>query len=401
MNQKNQIDKCTACTTCVAHCPVSAATRRFPGPKMLGPARERFRRIKPVEDEALEYCSNCKNCDITCPSGVPVSTINMLAKADTCRNKPGRLRDWLLSHGETLARVAGISSAMANSGMANPLGRRLLKKIGLADRLPPPYAAATFGKSFRALRQRTCPDKVVFFPGCYINYNEPQVGLDLVAVLQANGFEVIVPDKLRCCGSPLVVNGYLQEAQKNAAVNLGLLKQWSDKGVPILTACPSCGLMLKQEYQELFELEGMAEVASRVYDASEFLLALHGQGRLNTGFAPVSGRFLYHAPCHLRAQGIGRPSFDLLQLLPGITVEDADAGCCGLAGNYGFKGDKYAIAMDVGAALFQKVKDNGADAVLSDCGTCRWQIAHATGAKTAHPLSIVRRAYDRAAKQSG
>lgn len=401
MNQKQQIDKCTACSSCVAHCPVSAATRRFPGPKMLGPARERFRRINPTEDESLEYCSNCKNCDITCPSGVPVSTINMLARADYYKNKPGRLRDWLLSHGEALAKMAGVSSAMANAGMTNPLSRLIMKKIGLADRLPPPYAKATFGKRFRALRQRPFPDKAVFFPGCYINYNEPQVGLDLIAVMQMNGYEVIVPDKLRCCGSPLIVNGYLTEARRNAVGNLAALKQWSDKGVPILTACPSCGLMLKQEYRELFELEGVAEVAAHIYDASEFLLELHDRGRLNTAFGTASGRFMYHAPCHLRAQGFGRPSLDLLALLPGIAVEDADAGCCGIAGNYGFKGDKYDIAMDVGAALFQKVKDSGVDAVLSECGTCRWQIAQATGAKTAHPLSILWRAYESAAEKSG
>jgi glycerol-3-phosphate dehydrogenase subunit C len=369
---------------------------------MLGPARERFRRIKKVEDDSLEYCSNCKNCDITCPSGVPVSTINMLAKADYYKTKHKRLRDWLLSHGEALARMAGVSSRMANSGMANPLGRLVLKKIGLADRMPPPsYAASTFNKQFKALRQRPCADKVVFFPGCYINYNDPQVGLDLVAVMQANGYEVLVPDSLRCCGSPLVVNGYLDEARENAVSNLGILKQWTDKGLPVITACPSCGLMLKQEYQELFELESVAAVAARIYDACEFLLELHDQGRLNTSFESGHGRFLYHAPCHLRAQGIGRPGLDLLQLLPGIRVEDADAGCCGLAGSYGFKGDKYEIAMKVGAALFQKVKDSGADAVLSDCGPCRWQIAQATGAKSAHPLFVVRQAYGSLAQQNG
>jgi glycerol-3-phosphate dehydrogenase subunit C len=387
-------DNCTACTSCVAYCPVSAMTRDFHGPKMAGPTLERFRRSGKDSEALLEYCSNCKNCDITCPSGVPVSTLNMLAKAEYYKNHPHRLRDWLLSHGELMAKLGTPAAALTNFGMSNPLSRLVLRKIGIADKLPlPRYAARTFAKQFKSLLQKSYSDKVVFFPGCFINYNDPQVGMDFVAVMQANRYEVIVPDDMVCCGSPLVVNGYLDEAQGNAQLNILELKRWVDKGYPIITCCTSCGLMLKQEYQELFDIESVAVVAAKLYDASEFLLELHDKGRLNTRFKPLTGNYLYHAPCHLRAQGMGRPSLDLLKLLPGIEVVDADAGCCGISGNYGFKDDKYDIAIAVGDALFKKIKQSEADAVISDCGTCRWQIAHATGVKTYHPVSIMRQAY--------
>lgn len=386
-------DKCTACGTCTVYCPVAEAAREYPGPKLIGPALERFRRLRAADDASIEYCSNCKNCDITCPSGVPVSTLNMLAKAEYHKTHKRKLRDWLLAHGELMAKLSSPTAAAANIGMANPLTRGALKKLGITADIPlPRYAAKTFVQQFRKLKQQPSADKVVFFPGCYINYNDPATGLDFVAVMQANGFEVIVPTGLKCCGSPLVAGGYLDEALGNARHNARELKKWTDQGYPVLTSCTSCGLMLKQEYQELFDLPEARDVAGHIHDAGEFLLALHDDGKLRIPFAPVPGRFLYHAPCHLRAQGIGRPSLELLALIPGCEVTDADAGCCGIAGSYGFKQEKAHIARAIGERLFQKIRDAKPDAVLSECGTCRLQIAHNTGVATRHPISILRQA---------
>jgi glycerol-3-phosphate dehydrogenase subunit C len=258
---------------------------------------------------------------------------------------------------------------------------------------PPRYAEAMFVKRFGGLKQVPHDAKVVFFPGCYINYYDPQVGLDFVAVMQRNGYEVVVPDGLRCCGVPLMSNGYLDEAARSGEHNLRILGRWTDEGYPVVACCPSCALMLKREYQELLDLEASHRVAGHIHDAGEFLLGLYDEGKLDTGFTPMSGRFIYHAPCHLRAQGIGRPGLELLRLLPGVEVRDADAGCCGLAGSYGFKKDKAAIARAVGAELFRKIADHGADAAVSECGTCRLQIARGTGVPVRHPVSILRQAY--------
>jgi glycerol-3-phosphate dehydrogenase subunit C len=390
----NSPNDCTACTSCVAQCPVTAATRQFHGPKMVGPALERSRLLGENDWEpSLEYCSNCKNCDITCPSGVPVSTLNMLAKAHYYKTHSHRLRDWILSHGETMAKMGSPTAGLTNLCMSNPLSRMTMRQLGISDKLPlPQYAAQTFMERFNALKQRRSLKKVVFYPGCFINYNEPQVGMDFVDVMQANDYEVIVPQAV-CCSSPLVVNGYLEEAEANARHNVAELKRWIDKGYAAVTCCTSCGLMVKREYQELFDIKEAADVAAKLYDASEFIMELFEQGCLNTRFTQGSGNYLYHAPCHLRAQGIGRPSLDLLSLLPGIEVTDADAGCCGIAGNYGYKAEKYEIAMKIGEPLFEKIRTSGADGVISDCGTCRLQIAHATGAKVFHPISLLRTAY--------
>ncbi len=393
------IDACTTCATCTALCPVAAAVRDFPGPKMAGPAAERLRKAGAPTDAALAYCTNCKTCDITCPAGVPVAAINMRARAEYAPKHGRRLRDWLLAHGEQMAKLALPAQPLANLGMANPVTRRLLKAIGITgNRSLPRYAPRTFRRQFGQLRQQPFADKVVFFPGCFINYNDPQAGLDLVAVLQANHFEVIVPAGLACCGVPLVTGGYLDEAEQAAKRNLAVLADYARKDIPILTACTSCGLMLKQEYRELFAADGAGEVAARTWDAMEFLLSLRDAGRPNTAFRPVTGKYLYHAPCHLRAQGIGRPALELLAAVPGIAVADLDAGCCGIAGSYGFKDDRYEISMAIGQELFARIKAEQADAVLTDCGTCRLQIAHGTGAKALHPVSVLRKAYEPAYK---
>ena len=390
-------DRCTACTSCIAQCPVTAATRKFRGPKMMGPALERMRLSQEDEDPSLDFCSNCKNCDISCPFGVPVSSLNMLARAKQYKKKRQSLRDNMLSHGEQLAKLGASipgMAAMTNLGMA--IGRKsgLLDLVGISSKAPlPSYHSNSFIKQFKKLKQESYPDKVVFFPGCFINYNDPQVGLDFVAVMQKNKFEVIVDDEFVCCGSPLVVNGYLDEAHGNAVKNTGLISKWIEKGYSIITCCTSCGLMLKQEYQELFGLEEVRENARHMYDSMEFLSILQDEGRLNTEFSPVNAHYLYHAPCHLRAQGMGLPALEVLSLIPGFKIENADAGCCGISGNYGFKSDKYDIAMAVGQRLFDTITDAGVDTVVCDCGTCRLQITHGAKVKTVHPVSLLRQAY--------
>lgn len=391
----NDPDRCIACTSCVAYCPVSAVTRKFAGPKMIGPALERFRGVDPNTEFSLEYCANCKNCDISCPNGVPVSTLNMLAKARQYKERRHSLLDWMLAHAETLGNLASPLASLANFGMKNPLTKKILKMIGITDqRSLPEFAPKTFLRQFRALKQESFPDKVVLFPGCYINFYEPGIGMDFVAVMQRNRFEVVVPEGLRCCGSPLAVKGFLDEVEGNARNNLEKIKPWTDRGYPVVTCCTSCGLMLKMEYQELLDIEHTDALAEKTFDASEFLLGLHEQGRLNLDLASLPGRFIYHAPCHLRAQGIGRPSLDLLSLIPGFRIEDADAGCCGQSGTYAFETDKQEISSAVGEAVFRRIRDYAPDAIVSDCSGCRMQLSRGAGFPAVHPLTLLRKSYE-------
>ncbi len=393
-------DKCLACTTCVVHCPVARVTPKFSGPRMIGPAYERFRLLGLHEDETLQYCANCKNCDISCPHGVPVSAINMMARAEQCRKKAPGLRDWIVAHGETMAKwLAPLPAALKNFGMDNPLTRRVLDAIGIAEKSPlPRFAPRAFRSLLRRLRQPAGAKKVAFFPGCYVSIYNPATGIDLVRVLNRAGYAVEAPDGLVCCGLPLISNGFLDEARANAEKNMAVIARCREEGVPVIAACPSCRLMFMQDLREFFpeivERHGEPDVG----DAMRFILGLAEKGEIDLppkreGLIPR--HFIYHAPCHLRAQGQGLPSLDLLRMLPGVTVDNADAGCCGISGSYGFKSEKYAIGQKIGEELFRTIRENAAETVVTECGTCRQQIMHGTGKACLHPVSVLRRILDR------
>ena len=388
-------DACTACTTCMAYCPVTRVTGKFRGPKMTGPAFERFRLLTDLEDDSLGYCSNCKNCDIACPSGVPISTLNMLARAEYCKNSKPPLGDWFVSHGEKIALYTSfIPSFIRNMGMNNFFTRIILDYLGIHRKAPlPPFASETFIKRFRRMRFDGLTDKrVVFFPGCFINVYNPQIGIDLAELLRMAGYGVIVPKDFVCCGLPLVSNGFADEAERYAVQNSKELAKWAERGTPVLTACPSCALTLKREYGELFPAAESIGAGGRIVsDACEFLLGLLDGGELKPTFRSGGESVIYHAPCHLRAQGIGKTGLELTRRISGVSASDADAGCCGLSGSYGLKKSKYDIAMDIGGELFDAINHSAAGMAVTECGSCQMQIARGTGRTVINPISLFRK----------
>ena len=155
--------------------------------------------------------------------------------------------------------------------------------------------------------------------------------------------------------------------------------------------------MLKREALEILGMDDDADlraVSERVFDICEFLLAVHERGELATGFGAIAETVLYHAPCQQQGHGIGKPALDLLALIPELRVVESDATCCGVAGTYGLKREKYDIAMKVGSGLFAQIGEAGARQAVCDSETCRWQIEHATGVRTVHPVELLHRASD-------
>lgn len=387
-------DDCIACTTCVVNCPVARVTPKFFGPRMIGPAYERFRVAGLAEDESLTYCANCKNCDITCPQGVQVSGINMLARAEHARKYGSSMRDWVLAHGELQAKLLRlIPAGLKNFGMTNPVTRYVLDKFGIDKRMPlPRFSPRTFRQLFKKIRQPDLPRKIVFFPGCYVDVYDPQTGLDMVWAFNHAGYEVICPDEFCCCGLPMVANGFWEDARRRARRNLTELAKWRKQGVDTVTGCPSCALMFRQDISEMFpdlvEKLGMCHME----DAQDFLMACAEHGELSVEEAPnlPDMTIMYHAPCHLRAQGDGLPGLRLLRLLKGVNSRAANAGCCGISGSYGFKKEKYDIAQEIGSELFQKIRESKCEVAATECGTCRVQIEHGSGVKALHPVSILR-----------
>ncbi len=390
---KSKIDPCIKCSICNAYCPVFKATGLFPGPKLSGPDAERFRlKGNSVPPEWLEFCDYCKTCERVCPHGVGIAHLNIRSRM-TPGKRPPSFRNWLLGHAYLLEKLGGWATPFSNWIFAWAFFRWLMDRgLGVDRRTPMlSFRRKTFARQHRA-RKHSPGELIAYFHGCYTNYVDPDTGRDVVEVLEKNGFRVTLPPQ-ECCGLPLVSNGFLESASRLGKVNIQSLGRIVERGMEIVFSSPSCGMMIKEEYKNLLDLPGASVVQDHLHDIFQWLLGLHAEGKMNTRFREVKETFYYHAPCHLRSLHIGLPALDILSLIPGIRLIELPEGCCGLAGSYGFKREKYVISRDIGEEIFRTVREKKATTVISDCEACRMQIGYHTGVKTLHPIQVLRRAY--------
>ena len=395
VEEEAPVEACTKCTACNTVCPVARSTDIFRGPKFLGPESERYRSHQETAVTAgLDLCSGCKLCEVTCPSQVTIQEYIRRAQNKGAEEGGRTLREWVLGHTRLLSSFGSMTAPLANFGNRNPLVRMLMEKVvGIHRKRPlPRYQWLTFERWMkRHPRPRQTRRTVAYFYGCWVNYNERRLGEQVVAILERNGIDVIVP-KQKCCGIPAVVNSNMDLARKYGSENVRRLSELP-ADMDIIASSTSCGLMLKHDYAHLLEINGAEKVGARVYDICEYLWMLHEAGELDVDFQPVPMRLLYHAPCHLKSHGIGYPATRLLRLIPGVHLEEVDEGCCGISGTFGMKVEKYDLSMKIGSRLFEAVKAAGSDSVLADCETCRMQVEHGAGSRSAHPIDIVARAY--------
>ena len=395
---RGSLDHCVKCTICETYCPVSNVTPLFPGPKYAGPQSERFRiGDEPSPDASLDYCSGCGICTQVCPQGVHIAEINTRARAHLKETQGVKLRDRVLARPTLAGRLGTPAAPLANWSLSNRLVRLAVEKtMGIDHRAPVPRFA---GRTFQRWARRHTPPpaaarRVAFFHGCGTNYYEPRLGEMTVALLEHNGLAVDVP-KQDCCGLPLQSNGLFDDARGYVHRLAARLAPYAREGVDIVGTSTSCTLMLKREALEILGMEDDADlkvVSERVFDVCEYLLAMHERGELKADFQPVPETVSYHAPCQQRGHGIGKPALDLLALVPELRIVETGASCCGVAGTYGLKREKYDIAMKVGAGLFAEIAEVSPDRAVCDSETCRWQIQRATGVGSVHPVEMLHRA---------
>lgn len=417
-------DHCLKCNICTQACPVAAVTPLFPGPKTVGPQAQRFREAdRPSVDHSLDYCSSCGICTLVCPHGVRVMEINTQAKAHLAESQGlsrRKLRNWVLGRNAWWGVLGTPFAPLLNWLFGfGPFRLALEFTLGVSRRAHfPKWAGYTFRgwwrRRTRAGRSTALPadaPTVVYYHGCSTNSYEPNIGKLAVKVLEHNGFRVIVPDQA-CCGLPMQSNGDFAAARRFARHNIRALAGYARQGIPIVGTSGSCIMALKGDYEHILGLDDAdtRALAGGIYDISEFLVMLHSQGRLRTDFRPAAsfepafsaliGESLlpYHAPCQLKAHGMGRPALDVLDLIPGLHAVELDAECCGIAGTYGYKVEKRQIAEDVGGPLFRRIRESGARLAVCDTETCRWHIAQMTGVRVVHPIEIVAQAYGIAAE---
>ncbi|MFZ2486731.1 MAG: anaerobic glycerol-3-phosphate dehydrogenase subunit C [Anaerolineae bacterium] len=397
------LDECIKCNICTSYCPVAAVTDKFHGPKYSGPQAQRFRENGQPQspDHSVDYCSGCRVCNEVCPTGVRIAELNARARAQAAAEHGIPLRNRLLGRSDMLGKMGMIAPHLANFAMSNGLVRSIAQGVmGVSKGAQMPQWS-THG-TFAAWLKRTAPQrlkserKVVYFHGCSTMYYEPFVGQAAMAVFEHNGFEVIIPEQ-GCCGLPLLNNAEFPAAETYHRHNLEWLTPYARQGYPIIGTSTSCTLTLQEEAPDMLDIHTPEahELSMAVWDMFAWLRELHQNGQLKTDFQPINLVLPYHPPCQYRAHHLGSPVMDILPLIPGLDVRESRARCCGGAGTYVYKKEKYQIAMDVGKELFSFIADQGSDVTMTACTseTCRWHIEGATHIPCRHPIEVVAAAY--------
>ena len=264
------------------------------------------------------------------------------------------------------------------------------------------WSAKKQGAATTVTNGERTPGKVAIFSTCYVNYNEPGIGHDLLKVLEHNDIPYTIVDKESCCGMPKLELGDLDAVAKHKEANVPVLARYASEGFAILSAIPSCTLMFKQELPLMFPDDAdVKRVQAAMFDPFEYLMARHKDGLLKTDFKQPLGKVSYHVPCHGRVQKIGKKTEELLKLIgQAVTVQlNTVERCSGHAGTYGVKTPTHPVAMKIGKPVFKAMAANGPDYISSDCALAGHHIAQgmaqqgAPAATLAHPLSLVRIAY--------
>ncbi|MDD7540954.1 MAG: anaerobic glycerol-3-phosphate dehydrogenase subunit C [Mobiluncus porci] len=399
------LDECVKCTICEQNCPVLRVTEKFSGPKFVGPQAERFRHGQSV-DHSLDYCSGCSICTTVCPQGVKIAEINAQARA-VMKAQPGKmpLRDRLITQTELEGKLLTPMAPLANAAMGIKPVRKLAEAVvGVHAEAPTPKAQKrsfmswwkhhekelASGKS--PYRAKGAPKRgpVVFFHGCAGGYFEVATSIATVEVLEYLGFDVVVP-KQGCCGLASQSNGLFDEATK-MVLRLSTELRRAGRDLTIVSSSGSCAGMLRHEAHEIMGVESAAlrDVGSRMVETSEFLAELLDEGDFPIeDLRPMNLEILYHQPCQVKSQGIGKPAIRVMEAIPGVKVVESGEACCGIGGTYGLKKEKFAVAQAIGKPLFEKVKAVNPTLAACETETCRWQIRKGTGAEVIHPVELV------------
>jgi Fe-S oxidoreductase len=363
--------------------------------------------------KVVDQCYLCDMCYMTkCPYVPPhqwnVDFPHLMLRAKAVKFRKGeiRFRDRLLSSTDAVGRLASIPVVVqfVNTANRNALARRAMDRVlGVhPQRVLPEYDSARFrshampDNSFPARSGERTPGRVAIFSTCYVNYNEPGIGHDLLAILAHNEVPATLVGSEVCCGMPKLELGDLEAVARNKAINIPELARHAREGCAILTPVPSCTLMFKQELPLMFpDDEEVRLVADAMFDPFEYLVLRHKDGLLRTDFNQPLGKVSYHVPCHLRVQNMGLKTRELLEMIPDTHVTTIER-CAGHDGTWGVKSEYFEQSMKIGRPVFRQMADAAPDYISSDCAIAGRHIEQGMGetaARKQHPITLMRIAY--------
>jgi glycerol-3-phosphate dehydrogenase subunit C len=378
-------------------------------------------RLTPAQqDQVVDECFQCKLCFSNCPYVPPLHELaidfpRLMLRAEAMRHDTGQIgvrsRSTTAVMGRTdlVGRLATRAAPLANRVMTAPTGsliRKVLEKLtGVSSaRLLRPFARQRFTTWFAKrpkLRITRRQGRVAVFPTCLVEYQNPEIGHDLVKVYERNGIQCSLTEGAGCCGAPFLMNGDVQHFTKMATKNVAALAESVRSGLDIVVPQPTCGYVLKQDYVAYVGGPDAELVAANTYDASEYLMKVHKADgtALDIVFTgDVPDTVTYHVPPHLKAQNVGLKSRDLIKLT-GTKVKLVQQ-CSGTEAMWGLRAGNTGISIPMAQRLGDEIRRADGDVVVGDCSLSNTAIAEQTGDSPMHPLQLIARAYGISSEQT-
>jgi len=348
--------------------------------------------------EILDLCLECKACKSECPLSVDMATMKseFLSHYQAQHGTP--LRSRLFGAIRPLNRLGAATAPLSNLPGRIPAARRLLERTaGIARQRPlPRFHREHLIRWDRKRARANGTREVVFLADSFTTYSEPAIGRAAIELLEAAGYCVRL-ESAGCCGRSSISKGLLDQARDMAAAMAGRLAPDAERGVPIVGCEPSCLLTLREEHLQLLPGDPRARIVAQQAKLVEELLVEaidDGSLRLDPG-APVANRpIVFHGHCHQKALAGTSATVELLERIPGAEVTELDAGCCGMAGSFGFEAEHYELSMEIGESrLFPALRGAAPGTLVAATGvSCRQQIGHGVGQRAWHPAELVRAA---------
>jgi FAD/FMN-containing dehydrogenase/Fe-S oxidoreductase len=340
--------------------------------------------------DSLDLCLACKGCKNDCPVHVDMATYKSEFLAHYYRHKLRPRQAYAFAWIDRWASLASYAPGPVNWLAQAPLISALIKAMGgvSQQRRLPHFARETFRHWFEQ-REPGNPDKtpVLLWPDTFNNHFHPKTAKAAVAVLEAAGFRVQLPEKDLCCGRPLYDFGLLDQAKHRLRRILTALRTAIESDIPVVGLEPACVSVFRDELLNLFPEDELAQTLSRrIYFFSEFLVKKAPEFR----FPKLAGKAILHGHCHQKALADLSHEQRLLGKL-GLDFQCLDSGCCGMAGSFGFEQYKAEIAAQIGELVFlPAVRQAPADTlIVADGFSCREQIAQLTERRGLHMAEVI------------
>ena len=349
--------------------------------------------------KVMDLCIECKACKAECPSSVDMAKIKFEFLAQYYETHGTPLRAKFFGNIARMSRLnSGPLASLVNFGSRNSLVRTLLAQtLGISrERALPAFASQPFTSWFKR-RSRGAGGqerKVVLFNDTFNTYNDPEVAIAATEVLEAAGFEIVLPGH-RCCGRPFISKGLVHEARAAALDTVKRLAPLAEQSLPIVGLEPSCLLSMRDEYLYLLPNDPRVQlVAKNAYTFEEFIAKLADEGTLKLQFTDAKQEVLLHGHCHQKALVGTEPSKQILSLPPNYTVTEIDSGCCGMAGSFGYEAEHYEVSMQMAERrLLPAIRAAKPDTLIVAAGTsCRHQVEHGVGERPLHPAEVLQNA---------